>query len=202
MKNLLLAAILLSTIACNGSGGGPLTVDPETKKLVHTIDHYSNEECIENETETLITECNDLGFKPLTEDWIVTPSHWNLPKFKLVDGVLYHKTPTHLGGYHTQWSSGAGSIDLENGTFNFAKLSLNPFTTFYWIDVAGFVDHSTAVFSTSGIAERDDETGIITLTPTAFTIYASVWASDYSSMTYEEYKTINELAEIPTWELK
>ena len=33
MKNLLLAAILLSTIACNGSGGGPVKVDPVTKQV-------------------------------------------------------------------------------------------------------------------------------------------------------------------------
>ena len=50
MKNLLLAAILLSTIACNGSGGGPLKVDPETNKMIKL--HYTDVEC--EDTETLI----------------------------------------------------------------------------------------------------------------------------------------------------
>ena len=50
MKNLLLAAILLSTIACNGSGGGPLKVDPETNKMIKL--HYADVEC--EDTETLI----------------------------------------------------------------------------------------------------------------------------------------------------
>ena len=34
MKNLLLMTILIGTIACGGSGGGSITVDPETKQLV------------------------------------------------------------------------------------------------------------------------------------------------------------------------
>ena len=66
MKNLLLAAILLSTIACNGSGGGPLTVDPETNQIIQEVEHYSvlDEDgfgfeipCEEVDTETLLKTC-------------------------------------------------------------------------------------------------------------------------------------------------
>ena len=66
MKNLLLAAILLSTIACNGSGGGPLKVDPETNQIIQEVEHYSvlDDEgfgfeipCEEIDTETLLKTC-------------------------------------------------------------------------------------------------------------------------------------------------
>ena len=98
MKNILLATILLSTIACNGSGGGPIKVDPETNQVVETINHYTHEPCVEQDTPTLRVECYSLGVKPIEGAWIATPNNATLPAFeKDINGNIVSNGTLNVG---------------------------------------------------------------------------------------------------------
>ena len=102
MKNLLLLTILISTIACNGSGGGPIKVDPETNQIVETLEVWSHdlEDCeAKEETPTLRYECVDKGLKPLSASWEGLSDFIGLPDFKIDNGVVKVRQDSPSSGY-------------------------------------------------------------------------------------------------------
>ena len=123
MKNILLATILLSTIACNGSGGGPIKVDPETNQLVETLEVWSHEleDCeAREETPTLRYECADKGLKPPSASWEGLSDFIGLPDFKIENGVVKVRQDSPSASYNY---GNFYLIDLVNKEFSIEYIS-------------------------------------------------------------------------------
>ena len=201
MKNLLLMTILIGTIACGGSGGGSITVDPETKQLVQIREVWKHKladcEAIE-ETPTLRIECVNKGLLPLTEDWLAITTSEHLPTMKLQDGILKYKLDNL--NTNTGWNiaSVTNKIDFVSETFT-VVLPVPSHALITWITGEYTTDGTSTSAYIEGILERDDETGIITMIPTSFDLI-----TNKPGNVYETIKTINDIADgkLPVWILE